>query len=207
MMKMRKKSGLRRGGGVDRGGGGRRKGRGGGGWKRAQEGGPQVGGRKPKETNNARRESGGGRFCGGSRAAREAERGAQIEKWRLFKQRFSIRTRSDPIAGLRHVARDPGVARLVRADETDGPEMAEVAYAQSRHDEQSPADAGGGPDERNFGDGSGRFGHGKLSLTSNHYLQALDVLHTVARQYARRPMLEDSGSMLDSAFRPNRPLP
>ena len=86
------------------------------------------------------------------------------------------------MAGLRHVARDPGVARLVRADEADGPEMAEVADVQSCHDEQSPADAGGGAGGWNFGDGSGRFGHGKLSLTSNHYLQALDLLHTVARQ-------------------------
>jgi len=110
---------------------------------------------------------------------------APIEKWRLFEPRFSVEARRDPIAGLSHVARDPGVARLVRPDEADGAEMAEVANVERCQDEDGPADSGGGSGARILGKGSGCFGHGKSSLTLNHYRPAADLLHTVARRGTR----------------------
>jgi len=107
---------------------------------------------------------------------------APIEKWRFLEPRFSVKARRDPIAGLGHVARDPGVTRLVRPDEANGAEMAEVANVERSQDEDGPADSGGSFGARILGDGGGCFGHGKLSLTSNHYLPAADLLHTVARR-------------------------
>src|SRR3989442_1670324 len=97
--------------------------------------------------------------------------------------------RRDPVAGLGHIARDPSVARFVWPDEADSAKMAEVADVQRRKNENGPADSGGDAGGRAVGDGSGSFSHGKPSLTSNHYLPAMDLSHTVARRETR----EDSG--------------
>src|SRR5260370_607223 len=78
----------------------------------------------------------------------EAQRSAPVEERRLFKPWLSVQTRRDPVAGFGHVARDPGVARLVRPDEADGAEMAEVADVERRKNKDGPADFGsraGGP--------------------------------------------------------------
>src|SRR6266705_1092790 len=115
----------------------------------------------------------------------EAKCRAPVEERRLLKPRLSIEARGDPIAGLGHVARDPGVARLVRPDEADGAKMAEVADVERGCDENGPANSSGGAGARVLGNWSGCFGHGKLSLTSNYYLPAADLLHTVARRGTR----------------------
>ena len=57
----------------------------------------------------------------------EAESGAPVIEDGLFKPRLAIEARRDPIAGFRHVASNPGVARLVRSDEADGAEIVEIA--------------------------------------------------------------------------------
>ena len=130
----------------------------------------------------------GARQSGGSFANAEkleAKRSAPVEERRLLEPGFSVEPRCDPIAGLSHVACDPRVARLVRADEADGAKMAEVADVYRRRDENGPANSGGGAGAGLFGDGSGSFDHGKVSLASNHYLPATDLLHTVARRQTR----------------------
>jgi len=63
--------------------------------------------------------------------------------------------------------------------------MAEVANVERCQDEDGPADSGGGSGARILGEGSVCFGHGKPSLTLNHYLPAADLLHTVARRGTR----------------------
>ncbi len=115
----------------------------------------------------------------------EAKCRAPVEERRLLKPRLSIEARGDPIGGLGHVARDPGVTRLVRPDEADGAKMAEVADVERGCDENGPANSSGGAGARVLGNWSGCFGHGKLSLTSNYYLPAADLLHTVARRGTR----------------------
>ena len=130
----------------------------------------------------------GARQSGGSFADAEkpeAKRSAPVEERWLLKPGFSVQARSDPVSGLSHVACDPRVARLVRADEADGAKMAEVADVYRRRDENGPANSGGGAGAGLFGDGSGSFDHGKVSLASNHYLPATDLLHTVARRQTR----------------------
>src|SRR5258708_1564790 len=112
----------------------------------------------------------------------ETECRAPVIKNGPFKPRLSVEARRDPVAGLGHLARYPGVARLVGSDEADGAEMAEITDVKSCQDEDGPADSCGGAGARVLGDGSGCFDHGKLSLTSNHYLPATDLLHTVARR-------------------------
>ena len=115
----------------------------------------------------------------------EAERRAPVEERRLFEPRLSVEAWGDPVAGFRHVARDPRIAWLVRSDEADGAEMAEIANVERCQNQNGPADAGGGAGACNLGSRCDCFGHGKLSLTSNHYLPATDLLHTVARRETR----------------------
>ena len=115
----------------------------------------------------------------------EAKRSAPIEERGLLKPRFSVETRRDPIARLSHVACDPSVTRLIRPDEANCAQMAEVADVERRCDENGPANSGGGAGARVLGDEDGCFGHGKVSLTSKHYLPATDLLHTVARRETR----------------------
>jgi KDO2-lipid IV(A) lauroyltransferase len=112
----------------------------------------------------------------------EAQRSAPIEKRRLLKPGLSVKAGRDPIAGLGHVARDPRDAGFAGPHEADGAKMAEVTNKKRWKDEDDPANLGCGAEGRALGDGSDCFGHGKLSLTSNHYLPAMDLLHTVARQ-------------------------
>ncbi len=115
----------------------------------------------------------------------EAQRGAPIEERRLLEPGFAIEARRDPVAGFGHIARDPGVARLVWPNKTDGAEMAEVADVKCGNDEDGPTDLRRGAGARVFGEGNGWFAHGKWSLTSNHYLPPMDLLHTVARRLDR----------------------
>ncbi len=136
------------------------------------------------------RRDGAGQSRGGFAHAEEIEAkcSAPVEERWLLEPGFSIKARCDPVASLRHVARDPGVARFVWPDEANGSKMAEVANVERRKYEDGPANPGWGTDGRALGDGSSYFGHGKLSLTSNHYLPATDLLHTVARQGSSREL-------------------
>jgi hypothetical protein len=122
----------------------------------------------------------------------EAEGAAPIKERRLFEPGFSVKARSDPIASLHHVAGDPGVAGFIGADETDGTKVAEVADVERCEDENGPANSGGGA-RRILGDDGVCLGHGKTSLTSNYYLQALDLLHTVARRIVRAALADNEG--------------
>jgi len=65
---------------------------------------------------------------------------APIEKRRLFEPRFAVKAWCDPIAGLGHIASDPGVAWFVGTDETDHAEMAEIADVEGGYDQNGPAE-------------------------------------------------------------------
>ena len=98
--------------------------------------------REPSE--NERGQKGGyraGQARGGFTNTKEfeAEGGPPVVEWRLFKPRLAIEVRSDPVAGLGHVARDPSVSRLVRADKANGAKVAEVADVQRRDEENDPS--------------------------------------------------------------------
>lgn len=73
----------------------------------------------------------------------EANRGSPIIERRFLEPRLAVQTRRDPVACLRHVARDPRIARLVRTDEPDSSQVAEIADVQRGANQRSPADAGG----------------------------------------------------------------
>ena len=51
------------------------------------------------------------------------------------------RSRRDPVARFRHVAGDPGVARLVWTNETESAEIVEVTEVQCREDKENPREA------------------------------------------------------------------
>ena len=141
--------------------------------------------RQPRERERReKRGDGAGQTRGGFADAEELEADscAPIKKRRLFEPGFSVETRSNPVAALKHVAGNPGVARLVWPDEAYGAEMAEVADVKRYDDQNGPADSGRGTIARGFEWGSGGIAHGKWSLTLNYYLQARDLLHTVARR-------------------------
>src|SRR5262249_47180012 len=63
-----------------------------------------------------------------------------VQRW-LLEPRFAVESWRDPVSGFHHVARDPGVARLVRADEANGIEGAEIANVKSGEDKNKPANA------------------------------------------------------------------
>src|SRR5258708_4533851 len=177
MMKIRKKSGLPRAQRMYQGRAVRQKNARAAGWKRGEAVRPGLGESADEKNAAARRVVGAGAFA--------KTGGGAVEERRLLNPRLAIEAGGDPIAGLGHVARDPGVARLVRPDEADGAKMAEVADVERGCDENGPANSSGGAGARVLGNWSGCFGHGKLSLTSNHYLPATDLLHTVARRETR----------------------
>src|SRR5207253_3030160 len=113
-----------------------------------------------------------GHICGGSvREANHADRRGQQEQQPAGRLR-AVETQRDPIARLSHVACDPSVTRLIRPDEANCAQMAEVADVERRCDENGPANSGGGAGARVLGYEDGCFGHGKVSLTSKHYLPA-----------------------------------
>src|SRR6266478_8168269 len=64
-----------------------------------------------------------------------------IEERRLFEPGFSVEAWRDPIATFRHIAGDPGEARLVAADDSNDPEMAEIADVKRDDDENGPSNA------------------------------------------------------------------
>src|SRR5437868_2682908 len=55
-----------------------------------------------------------------------------IEQRRFFEPRGSVKTRRDPVARVRHFAADGGVARLVRSQESDSAQAAQIHH-QQRH--------------------------------------------------------------------------
>src|SRR5260370_41956778 len=84
---------------------------------------------------------------------------------RLPEPGFAREARRHPVAGFGHVARDPGVARLVRTDESDCPQMAEVANEKSRADQHGPADASREALSLFLRSNFGRRGHERAGLT------------------------------------------
>ena len=86
-----------------------------------------------------------GQSCGGFAYAEKFEAcgGHPIIKDRLFEPRLPVKARRDPIAALRHVARDPRVTRLIGTHETDRAEIAEVADRERDYDQRGPANSRG----------------------------------------------------------------
>ena len=74
----------------------------------------------------------------------EAQRGTPIIKRRFFEPGLTVEARRDPVARFHHVARDPGVARLIGTDEADGAEIVEVRDVQSGKDQCGPSETRGG---------------------------------------------------------------
>ena len=79
-------------------------------------------------------------WCAGAKELEE-DRASPIEKRRFFEPRLSVKPRRNPIARFRHIARDPGIARLIGTDESNDSEMAEIANIKSDQDQNGPADA------------------------------------------------------------------
>ena len=105
----------------------------------------------------------------------EAQRRTPIIEWGLFEPGLAVEPRRDPIAGLYHLARDPGVARLVGADKADSAEMAKIADIEGGQYQQRPAET-----SRQLRPVPALslhfvFGHGRMSLASNLYLQAIKL--------------------------------
>ena len=73
----------------------------------------------------------------------ETQRGTPIIKRRFFEPGLTVEARRDPVARFHHVARDPGVARLIGTDQADGTEVMEVAEVQSGEDQGNPSEARG----------------------------------------------------------------
>ena len=71
----------------------------------------------------------------------EEQSASPVEKRRFFEPRLAIKPWSNPVAGFRHVARDPGVTRFVGADKANHTQMAEIADVESDQDQHGPADA------------------------------------------------------------------
>lgn len=71
----------------------------------------------------------------------EAEGRAPVIKDWLLEPRLAVEARSDPVAGFGHVAGNPGVARLVGANEADGAEIVEVAEVERGEDKGEPEKA------------------------------------------------------------------
>jgi len=55
---------------------------------------------------------------------KESDGSRPVVENRLFEPRLPEQTRSDPVAGLSHGARYPGVTRLIRSDEADSAQVA-----------------------------------------------------------------------------------
>ena len=93
------------------------------------------------ESGKERRE-GARQACSGFANAEEleTERRAPVIEDRLFKPGLAVEARRDPIAGFGHVASDPGVAWLIRADETDGTEIVEIADVKCGEDQHDPGE-------------------------------------------------------------------
>ena len=100
----------------------------------------------------------------------EAERGAPIVKWWLFKPGFAVEARGDVIAGFLHVAGDPSVARFVGTNEADGAEIMEVTKVESGEDQDEPQEARWEREGCGGGEFGGVLGHGKRSLALSVYL-------------------------------------
>ena len=73
----------------------------------------------------------------GSRAAHSSEQmqlvprpGHPVQQRRFFEPRRAVQARRDPIAGMRHFAADGGVARLVRSQESDPAQAAQIHHQQ-----------------------------------------------------------------------------
>src|SRR5205814_6472998 len=73
----------------------------------------------------------------------EACGGHPVIKDRLFEPRLPVEARRDPIAALRHVARDPRVTRLIGANETDRAKIAEIADRERDYNQRGPANSRG----------------------------------------------------------------
>ena len=119
-----------------------------GGWQEEQEpasgfGAVEAEGEPSKgECGEERRE--GARKAGGDFADAkkfETERGAPIVERGLFKPRFAVEARGDPVAGFLHIAGDPGVAGFVGADEAKGAEIVKIAEVEGGEDQDDPEES------------------------------------------------------------------
>ncbi len=124
--------------------------------------------------------------CGFTHAKEfEAQRRAPVKERRLLEPRFAVEVGRDPVACLDHVASDPGVAGLVRTDEADGAEMAEVTDVKSCYEENGPADSCGGFVPGFFSNLVGRFSHRNVSLVPFQFV----------RVNCRNPIAESLGQV------------
>ena len=87
----------------------------------------------------------------------------------------------DPVVGLHHRARNPGVTRLIGSDEPEHTKVAEVADVERGTAEHNPGNLGGPAGAGRFGFGRAWFRHRNLSLTLKYFLLPPNLLHTVAQ--------------------------
>jgi len=73
----------------------------------------------------------------------EANGGSPIEQRGFFKPWMAVESRRDPVPRFRHVAGDPGVARLVWTNETESAAIVEVTAVECREDEENPRETNG----------------------------------------------------------------
>src|SRR5689334_11830657 len=71
----------------------------------------------------------------------EKNRSAPIKQRRLFEPRPPVQPRCYPITRFRHVASDPRIAWLIRTDESNHSEIAEITDVQRNSDEDYPGGA------------------------------------------------------------------
>src|SRR5208282_6105720 len=108
----------------------------------------------------------------------ETQTSGPVVERRFFKPGLAVQSRRDPVTGFRHVARDPGVARLVRADKSYGAEIVKIAEVQCGEDQRDPGEA--------YREGRGlpfssrvlSLRHGTMSLAFSVYLGMAELPHT-----------------------------
>src|SRR5207244_4152682 len=92
----------------------------------------------------------------------EAKPGAPVIKRRLLEPRPPVEPRRDPVMRLHHGPGDPGVPRLIRADESQHVKMAEVADVKGDAEEHAPSNQGAPGHGAILGYRRVRFLHGKV---------------------------------------------